>query len=123
MRSSVRMVSKFNSILPVAGRFAIVSQRLFSFDGYGDIMSKQAKLLAHLNTGAEVTAKQIAGSFGLKNPHGTIHSLREQGYCIYSNKATLADGTETTKYRIGKPSRRMVAIANAVAGSQLFTRS
>lgn len=86
-------------------------------------MSKQAKLLAHLYNGAEVTARQIQGSFGLKNPHGAIHSLREQGHCIYSNKAKLADGTETVKYRVGKPSRRMVAIANAVAGSQLFTRS
>ena len=86
-------------------------------------MSKQAKLLSYLYTGAEVTARQIQGSFGLKNARATIHTLREQGHCIYANKATLADGTETTKYRVGKPSRRMVAIANAVAGSQLFTRS
>ena len=86
-------------------------------------MSKQAKLLNYLSTGAEVTAKQIQGSFGLKNARATIHELRSQGHCIYSNKATLADGTETTKYRIGKPSRRMVAIANAVAGSALFTRA
>ena len=86
-------------------------------------MSKQAKLLSYLYTGAEVTARQIQGSFGLKNRHGAIHSLREQDHCIYSNKATLADGTETTKYRVGKPSRKMVAIANAVAGSTLFTRS
>lgn len=86
-------------------------------------MSKQAKLLNYLYTGAEVTARQISGSFGLKNPHGAIHELRNQGHCIYSNKAVLADGTETTKYRVGKPSRRMVAIANAVAGSQLFSRS
>lgn len=85
-------------------------------------MSKQAKLLNYLHTGAEVTARQIAGSFGLKNPHGAIHELRNQGYCIYSNKAKLADGTETTKYRIGKPSKRMVAIANRIAGADLFTR-
>lgn len=86
-------------------------------------MSKQAKLLNYLQTGAEVTARQISGSFGLKNPHGTIHSLREQGYCIYSNKAVLADGTETVKYRLGKPTRKMVAIANAVLGASAFTRS
>lgn len=86
-------------------------------------MSKQAKLLNYLQTGAEVTARQISGSFGLKNPHGTIHSLREQGYCIYSNKAVLADGTETVKYRLGKPTSKMVAIANAVLGASAFTRS
>ena len=86
-------------------------------------MSKQAKLLNYLSTGAEVTAKQIQGSFGLKNPHDAIHQLRNQGHCVYGNKATLADGTETTKYRIGKPSRHMVAAANAVLGAAVFTRS
>lgn len=86
-------------------------------------MSKQAKLLNYLSTGAEVTAKQITGSFGLKNPHDAIHQLRNQGYCVYGNKATLSDGKETTKYRIGKPSRKMVQIANAVFGAQAFTRS
>jgi predicted transcriptional regulator len=85
-------------------------------------MSKQAKLLNYLSTGAEVTAKQIAGSFGLKNPHRAIHLLRSQGHCVYSNAAKLADGTETTKYRIGKPSRRMIAAANAILGASAFTR-
>ena len=64
-------------------------------------MSKQAKLLNYLSTGAEVTARQISGSFGLKNPHGAIYSLREQGHCIYSNKAKLADGTETESKKEG----------------------
>ena len=86
-------------------------------------MSKQAKLLNYLQSGADVTARQITGSFGLKNPHDAIHQLRNQGHCVYGNKATLADGTETTKYRLGKPSKRMVAIANAVLGSAVFTRS
>lgn len=86
-------------------------------------MSKQAKLLNYLSKGAEVTARQIAGSFGLKNPHDAIYQLRNQGHCIYGNKATLANGTETTKYRLGKPSRKMVAIANSVMGSTIFTRN
>lgn len=85
-------------------------------------MSKQEKLLNYLSTGAEVTARQISGSFGLKNPHDAIHQLRSQGHCIYSNKAKLANGSETIKYRIGRPTKRMVAIANAVGGAQLFTR-
>jgi predicted transcriptional regulator len=84
-------------------------------------MSRQAKLLSHLQSGAEVTARQIHGSFGLKNPHDAIHQLRSQGHCIYSNRAKLADGTATTKYRIGKPSKRMVQLANAVLGAQAFT--
>jgi hypothetical protein len=86
-------------------------------------MSKQAKLLNYLKTGAEVTARQIHGSFGLSNPHDAIYQLRNQGHCIYSNKATLHDGTETVKYRIGKPSKRMVAVANRIMGATLFTRA
>ena len=84
-------------------------------------MSRQAKLLSYLQTGAQVTARQIHGSFGLKNPHDAIHQLRSQGHCIYSNRAKLADGTQTTKYKIGKPSKRMVRLANAVLGAQAFT--
>lgn len=84
-------------------------------------MSRQAKLLKHLEAGNAVTAKQIQGSFGLKNPHDAIYKLRNEGHCIYGNAAKLADGTETTKYRIGTPTKRMVAVAARVAGSQLFT--
>ena len=86
-------------------------------------MSRQEKLLKHLESGAAVTARQIEGVFGLKNPHGAIHQLRSQGVCIYSNPSKLKDGTKTTKYRIGKPSRRMVALANAIAGSAVFSRT
>ena len=85
-------------------------------------MSKHSKLLSHLQAGNEVTAKQIEGYFGLKSPSRAVNYLREQGHCIYSNKSTLSDGTATTKYRIGRPSKRMVAVANAILGAQAFTR-
>ena len=83
-------------------------------------MSRQAKLLSYLQTGAEVTARQIHGSFGLKNPHDAIHQLRSKVHCIYSNRSKLADGTITIKYKIGAPSKRMVQIANAVLGADAF---
>lgn len=85
-------------------------------------MSKHAKLLNHLSNGHSVTAKQIEGTFGIKSPSRAVAYLREQGHCVYANKVTLSDGTEGTKYRIGKPSRAMVAAANAVFGAQAFTR-
>ena len=85
-------------------------------------MSKHAKLLNHLSAGNEVTAKQIEGYFGLKSPSRAINYLREQGHCVYANKATLSDGTQTTKYRIGRPSKRMVAVVNAILGAQAFSR-
>jgi hypothetical protein len=85
-------------------------------------MSKHAKLLNHLQSGHEVTAKQITGTFGIKSASRAVQYLREQGHCVYANKVTLSDGTDGTKYRIGKPSRSMVALANQVFGAQMFTR-
>jgi hypothetical protein len=89
---------------------------------YGDIMSKQELLLTHLNKGKTFTAKQIKSSFGIAHPASAIRDLREQGYCVYSNPAVV-NGSEVVKYRIGKPTRKMVALANAVAGSSVFTRT
>lgn len=84
-------------------------------------MTKQALLLKHLQQGKEFTAKQIAASFGIAHPASAIRNLRESGFAVYGNKVTLSDGTESTKYRLGKPSRKMVQIANAVAGASIFT--
>ena len=83
-------------------------------------MSKHANLLNHLQNGHEVTAKQITGTFGIKSPSRAINYLREQGNCIYANRVTLSDGTEGTKYRTGKPSKRKVALANPVLGASAF---
>lgn len=83
-------------------------------------MSKQDLLLKHLQAGKTFTAKQIAASFGIAHPASTIRNLREQGYCIYANEAVVA-GSKVAKYRIGKPTRAMVAIANRVAGASVFT--
>jgi hypothetical protein len=94
---------------------------LMAFSIWSYFMSKQAKLLSYLQSGAQVTAKQIAGTFGLKNPYDAIHQLRARGHCIYSNRSKLSDGTATVKYKIGAPSKRMVAIANAVMGASAFT--
>lgn len=85
-------------------------------------MSKQAKLLTALQQGKQFTAKQITASFGLKNPHEAIRKLRTEGYCVYANEAKLHDGTPTTKYRIGAPSRRIVALAASMMGASAFAR-
>ena len=84
-------------------------------------MSKQDLLLKHLQNGKVFTAKQISASFGIAHPASTIRNLREQGYCIYANDAVVR-GTKVVKYRLGQPTRRMVSIANRVAGSSVFTR-
>lgn len=86
------------------------------------MLSKQEKLLAAFQNGNEFTAKQIASSFGLKDPYSAIRNLREAGHCIYGNAATLYTGEQTTKFRLGTPSRRMVAIASRMVGADVFSR-
>lgn len=84
-------------------------------------MTKTAKLQKHLSTGASLTAKQISAQFGIKNPHEAVRTLRESGVCVYGNPAVLSDGTKTTKYRIGRPTKAMIAAAYAMVGGELFT--
>jgi hypothetical protein len=84
-------------------------------------MSKQDLLLKHLSAGKAFTAKQISASFGIAHPASTIRDLREQGHCVYSNTATLSNGTTVAKYRIGKPTRSMVRAAKALLGATVFT--
>jgi len=74
-------------------------------------MSKIAKLESYLQTGAVVTAKQIKSMFKLASPTAAVSDLRRKGVCIYSNEATLYTGIKTTKYRVGRPSKAMVAAA------------
>ena len=85
-------------------------------------MTKQAKLLSAFESGANLTAKQMTARFGLVNPQNSIKALREEGYAIYGNEVTNSKGDKVTKYRLGKPSRRMVAVAAKQFGATIFSR-
>lgn len=77
-------------------------------------MAKLDRLQQYLvETGNEVTAAQIRTMFKLSNPTAAVHALRQRGVCVYANPTTLYDGTQTTKYRVGAPSRSLVAFAAA----------
>jgi hypothetical protein len=72
-------------------------------------VTKQARVLEALTKGEELTAKQIAARFGVKNPTATISELRLSGFAVYANKRTNKLGGTYTKYRLGTPSRAVVA--------------
>lgn len=72
-------------------------------------MTKSAKLLAALQAGEKLTAAQITARFGIKNPRATVSDLRYSGYAIYANQHKDTKGRETTKYRLGTPSKRLIA--------------
>lgn len=83
-------------------------------------MSATTSLINYLKSGKTVTAKQITARFGLANPHEAVRQLRMKGYAVYANNSTLWNGETTTRYRLGTPTRKMIAAAYAVLGGSAF---
>ena len=72
-------------------------------------VTKQQALLEALQRGEQLTAKQITSRFGIANPTATVSDLRFAGFAVYANKRTNSRGDTFTKYRLGTPSRAVVA--------------
>ena len=71
--------------------------------------TKTGKLLTALQNGEALTEGQIRVRFGLKNPRATVSDIRYSGFAVYANQHKDTKGRVTTKYRIGRPSRAIVA--------------
>lgn len=80
-------------------------------------MNATTRLLNALRTGEELTARQIESRLGVTSARGLVHTLRAQGYAIYLNRRTNSKGTVMQKYRLGTPTRSMVAAAFAAVGA------
>jgi predicted ArsR family transcriptional regulator len=72
-------------------------------------VTKQERLLEALRNGEQLTAAQIKARFGIANPTATVSDLRFNGFAVYANRRTDSNGRTTTKYRLGTPSRAVVA--------------
>ena len=73
-------------------------------------MTKATKVIAALENGTELTAKQISARYGVKNVRALMSSLRMQGYPVYLNKRVSSfDGQTYSKYRLGTAPRSVVA--------------
>ena len=73
------------------------------------MVTKSAKVIAALVNGEELTGKQISARFGVANARALISSIRKQGYSVYCNQRTNGSGETSSKYRLGTPSRAVVA--------------
>lgn len=69
----------------------------------------QDKVIAVLKTGVALTAKQIEARFGVGNARSTVSALRMKGFAIYCNESVDTKGRVKNKYRLGNPSRAVVA--------------
>lgn len=72
-------------------------------------VTKQGRVLEALKTGEKLTSAQIKARFGVKNPTATISNLRFEGHAIYANEHKDSKGRVTTKYELGRASKRLVA--------------
>jgi predicted HTH transcriptional regulator len=80
----------------------------------------KSKVLKVLKCGRQFTPKQLAGLTRTTEDsiRPRIAELRSEGYAIYSN--TTKNGK--IAYRLGDPSKQMVAAAYKLQGSEVFTR-
>lgn len=83
--------------------------------------TKTERLVEAFKRGEELTAKQITARFGIANPTATISDLRyDVGHAIYANKRVDSKGRVSTKYHLGRPTRKMVRAAYRALATGYF---
>lgn len=80
-------------------------------------MSKSERLLEAFMSGERLTSKQIATRFGVTSARGLVNELRNRGYAIYLNTTKNSRGESVRRYRLGTPSRAVVAAGYRVLGA------
>ena len=72
-------------------------------------LAKEAKVLNALQEGRTLSSAQMKAFFGTGNPQAVIQSLRFKGFSIYLNTVTDTKGRSRNVYRLGTPSRAIIA--------------
>lgn len=83
---------------------------------------KAAVLTALQNTDRGLTAAQITARYDVANVRATISNLRMDGFAIYANTHTDTKGRTKTFYRIGRPTRAIVAAGYRAMADTKFYR-
>jgi len=78
-------------------------------------MTQNEKLVTYLSSGHAITQGKARKLFGIRRLSARINDLRTSGFCVYTNTRN-----GKTSYRMGMPSRAIVAAAYQVGGSNLF---
>lgn len=84
-------------------------------------MSVKSKVLAYLSKDSEfntLTAQKMQSTWGVANPSALINDLRNEGHAIYLNTRINANGEKVAFYRLGTPTKRMIAAGIAAIRSQ-----
>lgn len=84
-------------------------------------MNSKQKVLKYLSKNSEyntLTANKMQSLFGIANPSATINDLRSDGHAIYLNSRVNNNGQKVSFYRLGTPTKRMVAAGIQALRSQ-----
>jgi hypothetical protein len=71
--------------------------------------TKTYKLFTALHNGEKISASQAHKRFGIKNISAEVSRVRQAGFAVYANSRKARNGVQVTEYRIGTPSRKLVA--------------
>jgi hypothetical protein len=71
--------------------------------------TKTFKLYTALQNGDRVTANQASKRFGIKNISAEVSRIRQSGFAVYANSRIAGNNVKVTEYRLGTPSRKIVA--------------
>ena len=71
--------------------------------------TKTFKLLSALQNGDRVSASQASKRFGIQNISAEVSRIRQSGFAVYANSRVAGNNVKVTEYRIGAPSRKLVA--------------
>ncbi len=88
-------------------------------------MTTKEKVFNYLSkdsTRNTLTSARMQSLFGVRNPSATINELRNEGHAIYLN-TRMVNGERVSFYRLGTPTKRMVAAgiqAIRAQGSRAF---
>jgi hypothetical protein len=75
-------------------------------------MSTKEKILNYLSKNSSyntLTAQKMQSMFGVANPSAAVADLRNEGHAIYLNTRINTTGEKVSFYRLGTPTKRVVA--------------
>ena len=81
--------------------------------------SLKSKILSSLMEGNAVSGKQFAARYhtSVTSIGARVSELRRDGYAIYNNTKTDSQGRKASFYKIGAPTRKVVAAGYAALGA------
>ena len=72
-------------------------------------VTQQTRLTEALLNREQLTVPQMAARFDIANPTAVISNIRFAGYAVYANTRKNSKGQSVTRYRIGTPTRKVIA--------------